>query len=688
MDFMLADRLRRGGDPTLYNAEENDMGDETQSPIYLQPSMIPGMQSYINPGAQVYVDPEVQTYVDPEVQSYIQPKAQSHITPEVEPSPEMGPYAKPEMDLPLRSPFNKQGFAFGPPGDSSSPEPFEQSTTIPLTESMYAFAGNVGSSPMRSAFDPTPADFNVQMNLADERTASTTINPVMFQVGPSRRQSCAPSREQTPPLQSTNSPQTLHYPHVQSLEQQRLPSRLHIWTNTNKSRVETQINVLLTLENPPPGIEWLHLPLHTIAKSKLLARSHYESSKTIQLQTNLVCTSAMRNPDLRAKALKRAAEQSNEYVQWRSHCSKQHSALAQLENRVKEPMKNVPEEDKPANGGEVRICANCLQRERKRAGRKKARCEEEQQHWEQFESERVVVFNSNEYQTFRKPGVFEKESSSSRPHSSDSNYTPPDGALQVCLAMRIACYCRHQSEKEGFQVILTVKDRMGNIVAQQLTPSILITDDHKTNPTNAVTVSAEIAPNYGVRMPSQSMHNLQQAVAPGIHPFSSSRSAGDLQALSWAATPQSIPPQFASQPVSARATPPPQSRPGSPMGIDGPNKRRRSCSSHRPMLQSLDMTRAMQMQAFPFAANIPTYSMAGDSGRAPQRFSNGGIGLGRVAGGIATMPTTPLYYHPPTFVPQQINHHMSNSAGSPMVDIFPSLTNGEHMMPFANPLGQ
>ena len=56
-------------------------------------------------------------------------------------------------------------------------------------------------------------------------------------------------------------------------------------------------------------------------------------------------------------------------------------------------------------------------------------------------------------------------------------YLPPDGAMQLSAAMRIACYCRHQSEKEGFQVIFTLKDQQGNVIAQQISDSILITDD-------------------------------------------------------------------------------------------------------------------------------------------------------------------------------------------------------------------
>lgn len=269
---------------------------------------------------------------------------------------------------------------------------------------------------------------------------------------------------------------------------------LHIAPISTKSRVETQINIVMTLENAPPGVEHLHLPLHTIAKSKLLAKDEYEQSKVLELHTMLVCTSAMHNPQLKEKALQRAASQNNTEIQQRA------DLLRESADEDKNDLKNVDEADKPSNGGEVRICANCIQRERKRAGRKKLKKEEEQQHWERYETERVVVFNSNEYLPFK---PYEQGQAPQREAggSDDQTYVPPEGSLHVTAAMRIACYCRHQSEKEGFRVIFTLKDLQGAVVAQQMSDSILITDDHKTHPPSFSTAMPEEVFYHGGGMP-------------------------------------------------------------------------------------------------------------------------------------------------------------------------------------------
>lgn len=371
-------------------------------------------------------------------------------------------------------------------------------------------------------------------------------------------------------------------------------SPLHIAPISTKSRVETQINVVMTLEQPNPGTEFLHLPLHTIAKSKLLAKEDVDRSKVLELHTMLVCTSAMHNPQAKEKALARAAAQNNDEIQRRAELSRGSS------DEEKNDGKSLDEADKPANGGEVRICSNCIQRERKRAGRKKTKREEEQQHWERYETERVVVFNSNEYLPFKLCDQNQHHRDAGMGMDVDP-YIPPDGALNVTAAMRIACYCRHQSEKEGFQVIFTMKDHLGQVVAQQISDSILITDDHKTHPQSFSTSvagdayyqNAGFVPN-GLPM-SQSMVDM----STHVQPFTSSRSAGNLQALGYGAqynshshVHQLSGSGFTSQNTSATMTPTSLSRPASPTnaGQAGPNKKRKSSSFHRKIPSGLAMT--------------------------------------------------------------------------------------------------
>jgi hypothetical protein len=402
-------------------------------------------------------------------------------------------------------------------------------------------------------------------------------------------------------------------------------SPLHIAPISTKSRVETQINIIMTLERPPPGIEHLHLPLHTIAKSKLLAKEDYDQSKVLELHTMLVCSSAMHNATFKEKALKRAAAQNNIEIQKRAEQQRESG------DDEKNDMKNLDEEDKPANGGEVRICSNCIQRERKRAGRKKLKKEEEQQHWERYETERVVVFNSNEYLPF-KPFDPSQQPQRDSGMNAEEPYRAPEAAISVAAAMRIACYCRHQSEKEGFQVIFTLKDQHGNVVAQEMSDSILITDDHKTHPPQQLTAMAsdvlfhpQLGANGGLPT-SYSMMDLQSHAQP----FTSSRSAGNLQALAYNQQSQFNPHShihqlpnngFGSHATSATMTPTNLSRPGSPTsaGQSGPNKKRKSSTFHKRLPSGLHMTPRVDTSQPQAASAIPGMSM-------PSNFSPTGFG--------------------------------------------------------------
>ena len=47
------------------------------------------------------------------------------------------------------------------------------------------------------------------------------------------------------------------------------------------------------------------------------------------------------------------------------------------------------------------------------------------------------------------------------------------------LPTRITCYCRHHKEKQGFKIVLIVKDTAGNVVGRCVSGNIMITDDHK-----------------------------------------------------------------------------------------------------------------------------------------------------------------------------------------------------------------
>lgn len=329
-----------------------------------------------------------------------------------------------------------------------------------------------------------------------------------------------------------------------------------------KSRVETQIPIKMALNPLPPGITKLHLPTHTISKPKLMAKPPPERSPdTLELFVSLVCTSAMDQPALKQKALERAATLPRGY-------------LPDLDD----------EENSPQNGGEVRICAGCITRERKRAARKKVKKPEEDRLWSQDEERRVVVFNTQEMKDWQPvSGIL------------DTNGQPHPRAMQVDAPMRIACYCRHHNEKMGFNVIFTIKDWKDNVIAQAMSNPIMITDDHKTNP---MTQLGQPAMSEAVSSSSLPMRHLQPTESNGVG-MQAQQPGGASFAFSPPALPATGGQPAASYPASSAKSSPGAtttglpgrslSRPPSP-SQGGPAKKRKSSASSR-VPNGLTMTR-------------------------------------------------------------------------------------------------
>ncbi|KAF2085833.1 hypothetical protein K490DRAFT_45885, partial [Saccharata proteae CBS 121410] len=391
-------------------------------------------------------------------------------------------------------------------------------------------------------------------------------------------------------------PEAFHAPH--NLGASKRQPRLYIHQDGSKSRVETQITIKLTLDPLPQGVTKLHLPTHTVSKPKLLAKQIVKDADTLELHTSLVCASAMEKPHLRQRALQRAASQV-------SNTRKSGPRRSSTGDMGEDDDPDDP--DKPANGGEVRICQNCVQRERKRAARKRVKKQEDEEAWAEYEHERVIVFNDKEYKDWQQPTPPKSEGPA-------AGFTFPPGAMQIDVPMRIACYCRHQSEKIGFRVIFTVKDFKGVLVAQEMTQPILITDDHKTQ--GAPLAGAGIAPPD----PTQPYSNplLATTEQPEVQPSFQRRpyhSTNDLQGLqnSWMNPKPSSRPSNASssQATSATMTPRNVSRQNSPSAQTGPNKKRKSSSTHHHKLpRDLTMTRVSTSQpttmAGAEASNLPT----------------------------------------------------------------------------------
>lgn len=239
-----------------------------------------------------------------------------------------------------------------------------------------------------------------------------------------------PISNQTPPMsQATFTAPIFSYP----LSAQYRPS-LSIGRILEKSRVETQIPIVLTLHHMQQSIKRIHFPPSCISKPKLLTRPPpSKSPDMLELQVSLVCTSAMQDSVKRKLALDREAQ----------------------------PQENVEEGNQgegmaPSNGGNVYSCAKCIKRERKRANRKKVKNIEEEEAWQRDEAKRIIVFNTEEVGSLldlsAAPGAIKNAEATEfdlgPPHPGCSALPT---SVNIELLMRITCYCRHHDEKLGFQ---------------------------------------------------------------------------------------------------------------------------------------------------------------------------------------------------------------------------------------------
>jgi len=471
---------------------------------------------------------------------------------------------------------------------SQAPSPWTKQSPASGLEETFHHMGMNGDSPGNATFSPN----TMHVNYSD--------TPFAFHHESSGTPSSFAKDISSPPS-------TVH-----SLDGQTV---LHIQPTSLKSRVETQIPIKMTLYPLPTGIKKLRLPTYAVSKPKFLAKSEVEKSPdTLELSVSLVCTSAMQDPHRKQRALARArGEDLSAYT--RPSPTSSHSSSSR------------DDDEKPLNGGEVRICTGCIQRERKRASRKKQKKPEEEEMFQKDEERRVVVFNTNELKEWVEVN---KEN-----QPSDRSPPPPLGTMQVELPMRIACYCRHQNEKMGFQVIFTMKDYRDRVIAQAMTNSIMITDDHKThNMPHPLPVSQVPQMPQPPHLPGAGVFATGGAEMPPVEQpsakiFKQSYSTPDLTRLQHSFngqftipnnTPFAIPTTFSAN-TSATLTPRNLSRPASPSGPSGPATKRRKPSGSGKLPSGLTMTRLDTVPtqstgsvtmpntaaSSPFAPNMPMF---------------------------------------------------------------------------------
>ena len=479
-----------------------------------------------------------------------------------------------------------------------------------LEETFNGMAMNGGDSPGHTTF-PT----NLQMHSnAFSLDGSSAGTPSSFAKESSSPPSTAPSIEGS--------------------------SVLTIYPTSLKSRVETQIPIRMTLNPLPQGVTRLKLPTHTVSKPKFLAKPPAERSPDmLELYTSLVCSSAMQDP----KRLERA------FARARGDDSSQFSRPSPTPSNSSQSSKD--DEDKPLNGGEVRICSGCIQRERKRASRKKQKKPDEEQLFQRDEEKRVVVFNTNEIKDWLDPSKEAQKGSTGSQF--DSPDTFPPGTMQVELPMRIACYCRHHNEKLGFQVIFTIKDHNDKVVAQSITNTIMITDDHKThNP--PLTSGPSTLPNGQQVQHTGPFQSLGLDAPHAARLFKQSLSTTDLQGLqnnfnphfpmAGSSNPFAIP-TAASLNSSENMTSRNLSRPPSPTAPVPNNKRRKQSTSKVPSM--LAMTRldtsslGSGTQSMTNSATSTTFPQGAFSGSSDRGFAMPGSRPGH----FGASPPTPSNDH-------------------------------------------
>lgn len=194
------------------------------------------------------------------------------------------------------------------------------------------------------------------------------------------------------------------------------------------------MTLFMKYENFPKNIKNVRFPEYTVSKPKHMAGAVI-TEETLQIHTMLVSATAMRKPDLVCRAFERAREKALSPPKPELIKKPEDDFQSRLEKKLlpSSNKRKYPINGDPMEGGEVIICGACMAREERRAARKKAKPEAFDSVWKGHAQHRIVIVNSN---CMREVKDVEDSSSSTK----------------FCDAqIRIACYCRHHGEKEGFR---------------------------------------------------------------------------------------------------------------------------------------------------------------------------------------------------------------------------------------------
>ncbi|KAL1795807.1 hypothetical protein ACET3X_006031 [Alternaria dauci] len=241
----------------------------------------------------------------------------------------------------------------------------------------------------------------------------------------------------------------IHIP--QAVEQ----AKVFIALDKNKNRAETQIKTTVTMDPLAPHFQWIRFPRQNLAKPKQMAsaeevEANEKNNCTARLQLTLVLATAVEKPEGLERAFRRARGEE---------------ATPRRPRGV--AITDIAKDDlcHPQNGGAVIICEGCKEREAKRFNRKKKREADDEKEWSNYEDDRIIMINEKEFKRWQ--------------DNENPDYSL--NARKIEFVMRITCYCRHQEDKSpvGYRVIFTFKDANENVLAQEISEIVQITDDHK-----------------------------------------------------------------------------------------------------------------------------------------------------------------------------------------------------------------
>lgn len=121
------------------------------------------------------------------------------------------------------------------------------------------------------------------------------------------------------------------------------------------------------------------------------------------------------------------------------------------------------------------VCARCVKREHRRASRRKSGLSDNVL-WCNNNNRRAIIFNNKQ--------VFVTK-------EADEN----DSSREFDLTARIVCYCRHHKSPEGFKILFILKNSKGQVLAKNVTSSIVIMDKKPSHTTTGSPIIAQCTSN-------------------------------------------------------------------------------------------------------------------------------------------------------------------------------------------------